>query len=120
MTQPQISNAKCAGLLLIAIFVFSLSLAAADDFSKPLVLDSPNGLERLIFRIGGAGNPIFEVAHRGLPVADGNLGLQLASSGSLGDKMRIRDIRRTSRDQTYAIPVGKVFSADAEPAAVEV
>ena len=86
-------------------------LEAAEDASGPLALESPDGRLRVTFRLGERWRPAFEVAYRDIPVAAGTLGLEFAGSGPLGEGLKVVGTRRSSRDETYKIPVGKASSA---------
>ena len=85
------------------------ALMAAD--ASPLALDSPDGALRVMLRLNEQGRPAFAVTYRQRPIAAGTLGLEFAGSGLLGENLRVIDTRRTSRDSSYAIPVGKASSA---------
>src|SRR5918995_1878302 len=98
------------------LFVLALSscfrpLVAAEGALGPLSLESPDGRLRVTFRLGERGRPAFEVAYRDRPVATGTLGLEFAGPGPLRENLRVVDARRQSRDESYAIPVGKASSA---------
>jgi len=99
--------------LVIAITVAScpLPVVAAEPASEPLTMGSPDGRLRVTFRLDEGGRPDFAVAYRGKPVAAGTLGLEFAGSGPLRNDLKVVDARRQSRDETYAIPVGKASSA---------
>jgi alpha-glucosidase len=96
-------------LLLIVLTASScpLPLIAAE----PLTLESPDGRLRLTFQLDERGRPDFDVAYRDQPVATGKLGLEFAGSGPLRENLKVVDVRRQSRDESYAIPVGKASSA---------
>jgi len=98
-------------LVVLALLSCPPPLAAAEDASKPLSLESPHGRLRVMFRLDGQGRPAFDVAYRGTPVAAGTLGLEFAGSGYLGKGLKVVGTRRTSRDETYAVPVGKASAA---------
>ncbi len=102
--------------LLLSLFVLVVSLgrlplAAAEDTSKLPAVESPNGRLRVTFRLDPQGRPTFDVAHRDLPLVAGVLGLEFAESGLLQEGLKIVGTQRQSRDETYAIPVGKASSA---------
>ncbi|MGI8982071.1 MAG: glycoside hydrolase family 97 protein [Pirellulaceae bacterium] len=88
-----------------------LPLAAADDPAKPLTLESPDGRLRVTFQLAEQGQPAFDVVFRDTPVAAGTLGLEFAPSGPLREKLKVVDVQRSSRDETYAIHVGKASAA---------
>lgn len=85
--------------------------AGADDPPRPLTLESPDGNLRVAVRAGGQAAPEFDVSYRGTTVATGSLGLEFAGSGRLGAGLSVAGTRRASRDEAYAIPVGKASSA---------
>lgn len=98
------------------LFLFTLAclprpLEAAEDASGPLALESPDGRLRVTFRPGERGRPAFDVVYRDIPAAAGSLGLEFAGSGPLGEGLKVVGTRRSSRDETYKIPVGKASSA---------
>ena len=99
--------------LALAFFCPAPPAAAAqpDDVSKPLALASPDGRLRVTFRLDAKGRPAFDVAYRDTPVAAGTLGLAFTGTGPLGEGLTVVAARRASRDQAYAIPVGKASSA---------
>lgn len=98
-------------LAALALLLCPLPAGAADDLAKPLALDSPDGRVRVTVRADEAGRPAFDVSFRGTPVAAGTLGLEFTGSGPLGEGLKIVGARRTTRDETYSIPVGKASSA---------
>ncbi|MBW3539593.1 MAG: glycoside hydrolase family 97 protein, partial [Planctomycetes bacterium] len=87
------------------------TLVAADKRSEPLTLDSPDGGLRVSFRLDDRGRPTFDVAFHNTLVASGTLGLEFAGSEPLERHLKVVGTRRASRDETYAIPVGKASSA---------
>src|SRR5436305_210897 len=94
------------------LFVLTLAcpprpLVAAEEASGPLSLESPDGRLRVTFRLGERGSPAFDVAYGDIPVTAGTLGLEFAGSGPLREGLKVVGTRRSSRDQTYKIPVGK-------------
>ncbi len=93
--------------LTIALGIVSDSLAA----TVPLVVESPDGKLRVTFDLSQNDGPRFQLAFRNTIVAAGTLGLKFAGSGALGEDLKVIGTRRTSRDETYAIPVGKSSSA---------
>ncbi|HEX8201600.1 MAG TPA: glycoside hydrolase family 97 protein [Isosphaeraceae bacterium] len=98
-------------LIVLTVSCYPLSLVAAEITSEPLTLGSPDGRLRVTFRLGERGHPDFGVTYRGEPVATGTLGLEFAGSGPLREDLKVVGVRRQSRDETYAIPVGKASSA---------
>ena len=96
----------------IALLLCPVSLVAADKVPKePLTLESPDGRLRVTFWLNEQGQPAFDVAYRERAVAAGSLGLEFVGSGPLTKNLKIIRTQRTSRDETYAIPVGKASSA---------
>src|SRR5687767_11794235 len=78
-----------------------------DNLAKPLELASPNGQLGVALQLSTTGQPAFEVKYRETVVVSGTLGLEFAGSGPLREKLKVVGVRRASRDETYAIPVGK-------------
>ena len=98
-------------LVVVAVPLLQFSLATADDSSKPLTVDSPDGRLGLTFHLDSKGRPKFVAARGDEAVALGSLGLKFAGSGVLESKLKVVSIRRAEIDQTYAIPVGKASHA---------
>ncbi|MDG3005346.1 glycoside hydrolase family 97 protein [Paludisphaera mucosa] len=92
------------------LLALTIGLPAAAR-TDPIELRSPDGRLTVRVRVGGEGPPAFDVAFRGVPIAEGSLGLDLAGSGPLARGLRIVGERRRVVDETYAIPVGKASSA---------
>lgn len=86
-------------------------IIAAEIAPEPLTLESPDGRLRVTFRLDDQGRPGFDVTYRDKAVATGTLGLEFAGSGPLLEHLKVVDTRRRSRDESYAIPVGKASSA---------
>jgi alpha-glucosidase len=101
-------------MLLPSLLACSLSVllqparAAAPDTVR---LFSPDGRLEVSFQVDETQGAGFDVRYRGIPVAAGWLGLEFAGSGLLQGQMKVVETHRTSRDETYAIPVGKASSA---------
>src|SRR4051794_21127996 len=95
----------------LSLLADAAAAAAAEEVPKPLAVESPDGALRATFRLNEEGRPTFGVTYRGTAVAGGTLGLEFAGSRPLGAGLRVVDVRRASRDVTYAIPVGKASSA---------
>lgn len=98
---------SCTLLFVLALSACPSPLRAAE----PMTLASPDGRLRLTFRLDDRGRPEFDVAYRDTSVATGSLGLRFAGSGPLREGLKVAATRRGSRDETYAIPVGKASSA---------
>ncbi len=98
-------------LWMIATLTGFSTAALAEDAAQPLTLKSPDGRLRVTFQLGELGRPAFDVAYRDISVAAGTLGLEFAGSGPLHENMKVIGAQRKSRDETYAIPVGKASSA---------
>ena len=98
-------------LIVLAVAPCLGPLVAAEIASEPLTLQSPDGRLRATFRLGEGGRPEFDVAYRDRPVATATLGLEFAGSGPLREDLKVVAVRRQSRDESYAIPVGKASSA---------
>jgi alpha-glucosidase len=98
-------------LFVCALILCPLPLLAADEAPAPLAVESPDGGLRATFRLNAEGRPAFDVTYRGTAVAGGTLGLEFAGSRPLGAGLRVAGVRRASRDETYAIAVGKASSA---------
>ncbi len=84
--------------------------SVAEDAQEPLAVVSPNGRLRATVKLVD-GNPAFDVRYADVHIVAGLLGLQLAGANPLRENLKIAGIRRASRDETYAIPVGKASSA---------
>src|SRR3954453_14111266 len=95
----------------LALLADAAAAAAAGEAPKPLAVESPDGGLRATFRLEDKGRPAFDVTYRGTAVAGGTLGLEFARSRPLGAGLRVVNVRRASRDETYAIAVGKASSA---------
>jgi alpha-glucosidase len=92
----------------------ALSLAALarnGDAAEPFILVSPDKRLQTSVRVDDRGRPSFDVSFRGAAVVRGSLGLEFAGSGALAEKLTVLGVRRSSRDETYSIPVGKASSA---------
>jgi alpha-glucosidase len=98
-------------LILVLAFGLLSPAAADDDISDPRVLRSPDGRLKVSIRLDAQGRPAFEVTYREVAVAAGLLGLEFAGSGPLVKNLKEIGVRRESRDETYAIAVGKASSA---------
>lgn len=93
-------------IALALILLIQASLQA-----EALALVSPDEQNRIDVTLTDQGEPAFEVSRGGVPLASGWLGLEFADSGLLGQGLKIVGSRRSERDETYAIPVGKTSSA---------
>src|SRR5262245_6127181 len=87
------------------------STAVSAQTTQPIIVASPDGRIKVEIRLDNKGSPTFNVSFQDSPIANGMLGLAFAGSGPLGDGMKVIGTTRTSRDETYAIPVGKASSA---------
>lgn len=97
--------------LLLAFVWLTLSPGVVKDSANLLTVDSPNGQLSLTFQLENKGQPTFEATYRDIPIATGTLGLEFAGSGVLEMNLKVVGTRRDTRDETYAIPVGKASSA---------
>lgn len=95
----------------LALAASCLSTLAADVAPDSLDVSSPNGRLKVAVRIEGDQPPTYSVTYRDVPVASGPLGLNFACSGPLGAGLKVVGTKRSSRDETYAIAVGKASSA---------
>ena len=111
MISNRVTIANLCSLAVLAFLNCTLLLAAADDVSLPLCLESPNRHLRVMFRLDEQGRAAFEVAHGGAPVASGTLAVEFAGSGLLAKGLRVVRTRRASRNKTYDITVGKALVA---------
>jgi len=94
---------------LVASLLFALSAVAAG--AEPLAVGSPDGRLKIEFRLGDDGTPNFVASRDDALVAAGSLGLDFAGSGPLREGLKLIGSRTASRDESYAIPVGKTSSA---------
>ncbi len=85
--------------------------AATALAAEPLALESPDGRVRVSFQLDDRGRPGFVASLGEKKIAGGALGLDLAGSGPLRDRLKIVGTTHAHRDETYAIPVGKASSA---------
>lgn len=79
--------------------------------AEPLSLTSPDGKIEVTLQLNDRGQPTFDVKRSGAPVASGSLGLEFAERGALAERLTVIGQRTSSRDETYAIAVGKTSSA---------
>lgn len=101
------SRPFCLVVLVASCFQFAEAADVPDSFD----VRSPNGHIGLTVRLNAAGEPSFDVTFRDSRVLSGTLGLDFAESGPLRQKLKVAAVRRESRDQTYAISVGKTSAA---------
>ncbi|MFH1419491.1 MAG: glycoside hydrolase family 97 protein [Planctomycetota bacterium] len=101
MLRPCSSASRFATCLLAAIVVLP-SLCKADTSSaKPIEVESPNRVLKVIFRLQG-GAPIYEVARFGRTViAPSKLGFELAGGPSLARGFIVDLVTRSSVDETW-------------------
>ena len=70
------------------------------------------GKVEVSFSLGADGAPLYSVSFRGKPVvADSRLGLTLRQTGPLASGLRVVDVKRASRDETYTLVAGKTREA---------
>jgi len=87
-------------------------LAVPAGAAEPTVLKSPAGKVEISFTLGAGGAPLYSVTYAGKPVvADSRLGLTLRETGPLAGGFRVLDVKRASRDETYALVAGKTREA---------
>jgi alpha-glucosidase len=97
-------------LYLVFVTTFAGPVTSAETAEK-LELESPDRQLRVQVFLDVRGRPAFEAAYHEQLVATGKLGLELAGFEPLADGMELIDTERSSRDVTYAIPVGKTSKA---------
>ncbi|MGC1274042.1 MAG: glycoside hydrolase family 97 protein [Planctomycetaceae bacterium] len=97
----------CRRLLLALPLVLPAAASAQDD----LAVKSPDGRLKVAFTLQENDEPMLTVARDGVPLASVRLGLEFAGSGPLQSGLKVVGSRTASRDETYAIPVGKTSSA---------
>lgn len=103
---------KVLTFLLVSLFSISpVCRAAGEGVQEPLTLASPDDNLQLTFKLGEHGRPLIDVKYRDVHVATGAMGLEFADSGRLSQKLKLVSVQRASRDEMYAIPVGKASSA---------
>lgn len=95
---------RFAAILLLA--AVALPTLAADD----LEVTSPGGALKVAVRIGSE-QPSLVVTYRDLEMASATLGLDFVGSGPLAAGLKVVKTQRNSRDETYAIAIGKTSSA---------
>ncbi len=95
----------------LALFFCPVMIDEASGAAEPLILTSPDDQLRVTFKLGEQGRPTFDVAYRDIPIVIGTAGLEFAGSGALREHLVVAGVRRASRDEAYAIPVGKALSA---------
>jgi alpha-glucosidase len=98
-------------LFVLKLSICAPALVAGGSGSKPLTVDSPDSRLRVTFQLDERGRPHFTVAMRDVPVVSGTLGLSFADSGRLEENFKVIGVRRATRDDTYAISIGKASSA---------
>jgi alpha-glucosidase len=102
---------------MIARFCVACSLpicivpAVAADVVELPTINSPDGQLRVTSQLDDKGQATFVITRRDAPLIKGRLGLAFAESGLLAENLKLNGTSRESRDQTYAIPVGKASSA---------
>jgi alpha-glucosidase len=100
-------NRSILPALLLAFAVSIPALAA-----EPSVLKSPTGKVEVTFSLAEDGSPLYSVTFAGKPVVSGSrLGLTLRQTGPLAAGFRVLDVKRASRDETYALVAGKTREA---------
>ena len=97
--------------VLLATSLFTVPILVADNISGPLTLDSPDARLQVTFKLNDMGRAVCDVAYRDTLVASGAFGLSFKGSGLLQDNLKVIGADRSSRDETYLIPVGKASSA---------
>jgi alpha-glucosidase len=97
--------------LLLAVSLCNFRILAADEAKGPLTLDSPNGQLRASLKLNDMGRVMCDVRYRETLIVSVAFGLRFADSELLQDNLSIIANRRSSRDETYKIPVGKASSA---------
>lgn len=85
--------------------------AADDNLTKPLALASPDSRLQVTFQLDEQGRPTFDAAYQHTQIVRGSLAMEFAGSGLLGEKLKVVAARRASRDEAYAVPVGKTSQA---------
>jgi alpha-glucosidase len=97
--------------LAAVLAVFHAASARAEDVPPPIEIESPSGELRLVFSLNDRGRATFEIFHRKLKIVSASLGMRFATLGRLEENLEVVDVRRSARDRTYAIAVGKASSA---------
>ena len=93
--------------LLLAFAVSTPAFAA-----EPSVLKSPAGKVEVSFSLAEDGAPLYSVTYAGKPVvSNSRLGLTLRQTGPLAAGFRVLEVKRASRDETYALAAGKTREA---------
>jgi alpha-glucosidase len=93
---------------LLVLSALAVPLAA----DEPQVLKSPTGKVVVSFGLSDDGAPAYSVTYAGKPVVvDSPLGLTLRQTGPLASGFRVKDVKRASRDERYALAAGKTREA---------
>lgn len=101
---------KCFRLLFF-VAVLSAGLSAQAP-SLPLKLLSPDGQVEITLTLDKTNAPVYSISFKNMPVlAASQLALNLRQGGPLAKNMRVTNVRRDSRDQTYPLIVGKTKQA---------
>ena len=96
----------------------ALLLAATPALAEPSVLTSPTGRVEVSFALAKDGSPTYSVSYGGKPVAaDSRLGLTLRQTAPLAAGFRVLEVKRASRDETYALVAGGGAALHLRPAA---
>jgi alpha-glucosidase len=94
----------------------SVGVAREADPSSTVIIESPDGNLRVVFGLyetsGQTAVPCYEVSWRGrVLIQQASLGIDLEGSGALGANFRIVTVRKSHRDDTYAVFPGKSSTA---------
>ncbi len=98
-------------LSVISMSLCASTIVGAQDTPPPLTLASPDSRLRVTFKLGEKARPVFDVVYRDVLLVTGSLGLEFAGSGILRENLKVVDVRRATRDEHYAIAVGKTSAA---------
>lgn len=96
--------------------VAAVEAANESSSSDSVVVESPDGKIRIVFGLfeksGRQAVPCYSVFHRGKPlIHQASLGIALTPGGPLDSNLRIVEVARNQRDETYAVHAGKSSAA---------
>lgn len=102
---------KLTRLIVFSVLLPLIVSPIATTLAQPATVTSPDDHLRLTFHLSEQGRPEFNVEYHHVRIVAGALGLEFLGSGLLRDHMQLSSTSQSSRDRTYAIPVGKASTA---------
>lgn len=92
----------------LLLLLIAAQSAGAEQVAE---LTSPNGRLQATVSLDDDRRPQVAIAHGGTEIVTATLGLDFAETGPLAEGFVVTGTKRTNRDRSYAIPVGKTSMA---------